>query len=106
MGGGCLLGGAGLDGGDLHGARAELLERGGCGLGVICVVACGVLCGGGGVAGRGERSGEGVCFLAGFGGLGLGGDGRGFGAAPGGFGIGDLGADTGGVQASTTGLDL
>ena len=69
------------------------------GPGVIGLVACGVLCGGGVFAGRGERFGEGACFLAGFGGLGLGGDGGGFGAAAGGFGFGDLGADMGGVEA-------
>ncbi len=62
-------------------------------------MACGVLCGGGVFAGRGEGFGESVCLLAGFGGLGLGGDGGGLGAAAGGFGVGDLGADTSGVQA-------
>src|ERR1700726_4351076 len=99
-GGGGLVCGAGLDGGDLRGgAGTQLLERGGRGPGVICLVLCGISGGGGVFAGRGERFGEGVGFLAGFGGLGLGGDGGGLGAAAGGFGVGDLGADTGGVQA-------
>ena len=99
-GGGGLVCGAGLDGGDLRGCvAAQLLERGGRGLGVICLVLCGISCGGGVFASRGEGLGEGVGLLTGFAGLGLGGDGRGLGAAAGSFGVGDLGADTGGVQA-------
>jgi len=99
-GGGGLVCCAGLDGGDLRGRiGAQLLERGGRGPGGILLVARGVLCGGGVFAGRGEGFGESVCLFAGFGGLGLGGDGGGLGAAAGGFGVGDLGADTSGVQA-------
>jgi len=99
-GGGGLVCCAGLDGGDLRGRiGAQLLERGGRGPGGLLLVARGVLCGGGVFAGRGEGFGESVCLFAGFGGLGLGGDGGGLGAAAGGCGVGDLGADTSGVQA-------
>ncbi len=95
--GGCLLIGAGLDGGDLRaGVAAQLVELGCCGVGGL---PGGGLCGGGGGPGGGEGLGEGVCFLAGLVGLRGGGDGGGLGASAGCFGFGDLGADGGGVQA-------
>jgi hypothetical protein len=98
--GGCLLVSAGLDGGDLRaGVAAQLGEPGGCGARGVRGLLGGGLCGGGVGAGGSEGLGEGVCFLAGFGGLRGGGDGGGLGAAAGCFGFGDLGADSGGVQA-------
>jgi hypothetical protein len=99
-GGGDLLVRLGLDGGDLRGSvAAQLLELVGRGAGGVGgMLAC--LPGGGEiVAGGGERFSEGGGFLAGFGGLGLGGNGGGFGAAAGGLGVGDLGADSSRVEA-------
>ena len=97
-GGGGLLAGAVLGGGDfLRGVAAELVQFGGEGAGGFRGLACrgfrGVLV----VAGGGEGFGEGPGFCFGFGLAGLRGDGGGLGAAPGGLGVGDVGADAGGV---------